>query len=266
MIKKNFKTVEIPLKKIDDFKNYPFRVLDDDDMLDLIESINRFGQLVPVILRKRGDRYEMVSGYRRKRALEFLGKESINSVVMNLTESEALILMTESNMYRHRVGNGEIALSLQLKEQTDTLQRNFEIDEALMPLIDFKMRKERKRNLIAIRRLIPELLEFVNEDKMRLSPAYSISFLDEESQRDLVDIIDETLSFPSYSQAVRLKKAFENGKLNYEFIYNMMCELKPNQKNKIRFESEEIRQFVPREFTDRQVHDFILHQLKNIRK
>lgn len=266
MIKKNFKTVEIPLEKIDDFKNYPFRVLDDDDMLDLIESIDRFGQLVPVIVRKKGDRYEMVSGYRRKRALEVLGEEKINSIIMNLTESEALILITESNMYRHRVGNGEIALSLQLKEQTNIAQKNFEIDTTMMPLIDFKMRKERKRNLVAIRRLVPELLEFVNDDKMRLSPAYAISFLDEESQRDLVDIIDETLSFPSYSQAVRLKKAFENGKLNYEFIYNMMCELKPNQKNKIRFESEEIRQFVPREFTDRQVHDFILHQLKNIRK
>ena len=244
------KIFDIPLSEIDDFPDHPYRVLDDEDMQNLMESIKDRGVITPAMVRKKDDgRYEMISGHRRKHASERLGLETLRCEVVEVSRDEAIILMVDSNSQRSEIAPTDKGKAYKMKLEAIKRQQGERTDLTSAPLVQ-KLNGKSSRELLAeasddsheqIRRyirltyLVPELQEFVDKGQMKMRPAVELYYLDEETQRDIVDRIDETAAFPSHDQAIHIRKAYEAGEIDYDKVRNIMAEEKPNQKPKFKF-------------------------------
>ena len=267
--------VKIHISLIDAFPNHPYYVFDDDDMLELVESIRKNGLISPAVVRRKGDRYELISGHRRMHACQLLGHTEIVSSIVEATDDEAVIMMVDSNCQRTKILPSERAFSYKMK--LDAMKRQGKrSDLTSVPLAQKLIGKTSRqilaeqegqsqdqiRRYIRLTKLVPELLEFVDREKIKLHPAVELSYLDEEAQRDVVDIIDNTEAFPSHSQTIRLKKAFEQKILNYEMVKSILEEEKPNQKSKYRFSYDRLSEYIPKDLHDSQAEDFVIEALK----
>lgn len=269
---------DIPLNEIDDFPDHPFKVRDDEDMMQLIESIRERGVITPATVRqKENGRYELVSGHRRKRACELAGFETLRCEVVDLNRDEATILMVESNYQRSQILPSEKAYAYKMRLEAMKRQVGRPRKENLCPvganligtrsdeqLADTVGESARQiQRYIRLTNLVPELLEFVDEGKMKMRPAVELSYLDEDCQRDVVDEIDLNDATPSHDQAIRMRKFFEDGKLTTEAISAIMSEEKPNQREKIVLRGDRIRQLIPKNIPINQTEEYVCKALEH---
>ena len=250
---------DIPLELIDDFPDHPFKVRDDEDMQQLVESIKERGVITPATVRQKEDgRYELVSGHRRKRASELAGFETLRCEVVDLNRDEATILMVESNFQRSEILPSEKAFAYKMRLEAMKRQAGRPSKENGVPVghnsIVGKSREilasesqdsnTQIQRYVRLTNLVPELLEFVDEGRIKMRPAVELSYLDEDCQRDVVDEIDMNDATPSHDQTIRMRKFFDEGKLTTEAIQAIMSEEKPNQKEKIVLRGDRVRQLM----------------------
>lgn len=271
---------DIPLELIDDFPDHPFKVRDDEDMQQLVESIKERGVITPATVRQKEDgRYELVSGHRRKRASELAGFETLRSEVVDLNRDEATILMVESNFQRSQILPSEKAFAYKMR--LDAMKRqagrpaknyspvgnNYEFAKSSDELADKTGEsKNQIYRYVRLTNLVPELLEFVDEGRIKMRPAVELSYLDEDCQRDVVDEIDMNDATPSHDQTIRMRKFFDEGKLTTEAIQAIMSEEKPNQKEKIVLRGDRVRQLIPKNIPISQTEDFVCKALEHYNK
>ncbi len=263
------KLMNIKLEKLHPFESHPYKVLDDESMTELVESIKECGLLNRIIVRPLEDKqyeYEIISGHRRVRAAELLEIKEIPAVVHFIDRDQATILMVDSNCQRENLSLMEKARSYRMKldaiKHQGTSRQNVEKSEVSAELISENDSGRTVQRLIRLTYLMPELQEFVDTGKMKMLPAYELSFLNEEAQRDIVDRIDETESFPSHAQARRMRKAFEEGKHDYDTVTQIMSELKPNQVEKLKIPMDDIRKYVPKSMTPAEIQEYLLKLVK----
>ena len=261
----------VPISLIDDFAEHPFQVRDDEDMERLIQSIDNNGVLNPVILRKNGERYELIAGHRRKHACLRLGISGIPAIVRELSRDEAVVEMVDSNLQREHILPSEKAYAYKMK--MDAMKRKAgRPKENSRPLVeDFSTADiigqdtgESGRQIqryIRLTELIPELLTMVDEEKIAFRPAVELSYLTENEQRDLLETIESEDCTPSLAQAIRMKNLSKVGKLDMDTIFAIMTEQKPNQKEKIKIPMERLEQFFPRGMPQKQIEDTIVKAL-----
>ncbi len=271
--KKASELKHIPLELLDDFPNHPFKVRDDEDMLELIESVTERGVLVPAMVRpKANGRYELISGHRRKRACECVGKDTMQCFVKDLDDAEAVIIMVDSNIQRSHIPPSEKAFAYKMKLDAMNMQGK-RTDLTFSPLgKKLNSAKELAENTgdsqtqiyryIRLTFLVPELLELVDEGRMKMRPAVELSYLDEDSQRDLVDAIDEEVCTPTHAQAIRLRKAFNENVLTREEIFIVMQEEKPNQKDRVILKADTVKDLIPKSVDESKRIEYIRRALQ----
>ena len=268
---------DIPLGLIDDFPDHPFKVRDDEDMLQLIESIRDRGVITPATVRQKEDgRYELISGHRRKRACELAGFQTLRCEVVDLSRDEATILMVESNFQRSQILPSEKAFAYKMRLDAMKRQAGRPRKNNLVPVGQNYSREElasqsgesqtQIQRYIRLTYLVPELLEFVDQGRIKMRPAVELSYLDEDCQRDIVDEIDMNDATPSHDQTIRMRKFFEEGKLTTEVIQAIMSEEKPNQKEKITLSMDRVEKFIPKNIKISQREDFICKALEHYNK
>ena len=269
---------DIPLTEIDDFPDHPFKVRDDEDMAQLVESVKERGVITPATVRQKEDgRYEIISGHRRKRACELAGFETLRCEVVDLDRDEAIILMVESNYQRSQILPSEKAFAYKMRLEAMNRKAGRPSKENLTPVeSDYeKLRtnekfanevgesREQIRRYIRLTNLVPELLEFVDEGRIKMRPAVELSYLDEDCQRDVVDEIDLNDCTPSHDQTIRMRKFFDEGKLTTEAIQAIMSEEKPNQREKIVLRGDRARQLIPKNISVSQTEDYVCKALEH---
>ena len=267
---------DIPLELIDDFPDHPFKVRDDEDMMQLVESVKERGVITPATVRQKEDgRYELVSGHRRKRACELAGFETLKSEIVDLNRDEATILMVESNFQRSEILPSEKAFAYKMRLEamkrqgfrsdltSDPVGQKFSVEKIADNSNDSKTQIQR---YIRLTNLVPELLEFVDEGRIKMRPAVELSYLDEDCQRDVVDEIDLNDATPSHDQTIRMRKLFNEGNLTTEAIHAVMSEEKPNQKEKIVLRGDRVRQLIPKNIPVSQTEDFVCKALEHYNK
>ena len=265
------KIFDIPLSEIDDFPDHPYCVLDDEDMQNLMESIKDRGVITPAMVRKKDDgRYEMISGHRRKHASERLGLETLRCEVVEVSRDEAIILMVDSNAQRSVILPCDKGRAFKMK--LEALKRQGQRTDLTSTPAACKLKGEtadivgkqagesgdQVRRFIRLTYLIKELQDFVDKGQMKMRPAVELSYLDEETQRDVVDRIDETEAFPSHDQAIRIRRAYENGEIDYDKVKDIMDEEKPNQKPKFTFSFDRLKPYIPKDYSDSKAEDYVM--------
>ncbi len=263
------KLANIKLEKLHPFENHPYKVLDDDSMKELIESIAENGLLNRIIVRpleNTTDEYEIISGHRRVHAAELLNIKEVPAVVYFVDRNGATILMVDSNYQRYELSPMEKAKAYRMKFDALSHQGKATSDQVGPKLtveqISDKDSASQVKRFIRLTYLIPELQQFVDEYKMKVSPAVEISFIGEEGQRDIVDRIDETDVFPSHAQARKMRALFEEGKLDYDTVSEIMDELKPNQVEKVKIPMDDIRKYVPKDYTPQKITELAIKLFK----
>ena len=269
---------DIPLELIDDFPDHPYKVRDDEDMMQLAESIKERGVITPATVRQKEDgRYELISGHRRKRASELAGFETLRCEVVELDRDDATILMVESNLQRSVILPSEKAFAYKMRLDAMKRKAGRPSKENVSPVAtnspqgrsDVELAeqvgesKDQIRRYIRLTNLVEELLELVDEGRMKMRPAVELSYLDEDCQRDLVDEIDLNDCTPSHDQTIRMRKMFEEGKLTPEAIQAIMSEQKPNQREKIVLRGDRVRQLIPKSVPLNQTEDFVCKALEH---
>lgn len=268
------KVEQIDINKITDFPNHPFKVINDDKMQDMVESVKKYGVILPVIVRKKDDgTYEMISGHRRKKACELAGIKQIRCIVKDLSDDEATILMVDSNIQREEILPSEKAFAYKMKLEAMKYQgKNIDIDESetSAPMVqkltsreilgnEVGESRENIRRYIRLTYLIPELLEQVDLKRIAFRPAVELSYLSEENQYVVQNIFEFDEVTPSLSQAIRLKKLEQEGRLTEEKIEEIMQQEKPNQKEFIKIHQERIEKYIPTKVKESgKVEDFII--------
>ena len=267
------KIYDIPLSEIDDFPDHPFKVKDDEDMLQLVESVRERGIITPITLRrKEGGRYEIVSGHRRRRACEIAGLETIPAEIKELSRDEAIILMVESNLQRSVILPSEKAFSYKMR--LEAMNRQGQRTDLTFSPVDKKLHsgQELANNsgesqaqiyrYIRLTELVPELLQLVDDGKIALRPAVELSYLNDIEQQDLVEEIGLTLATPSHAQAIKMRNFSKEGKLTPEVIESIMSEEKPNQREKINIRYEDARRYIPSSVPYEKIGEFVLKALE----
>ena len=264
---------DIPLSQIDEFPDHPFKVLMDEDMQQLVESIKRNGVMTPATVRlKENGRYELVSGHRRKKACELAGLETLKCEVKEMTRDEAIIVMVESNLQRSTILPSEkaFAYKMRLEAMDRQGQRN---DLTSTPMVS-KSRsneeladkvgesREQIRRFIRLTELVPEILQMVDERQIAFRPAVEISYLNEEQQYTLLEAMSYNDATPSLAQAIKMKKFMQEGKLTGEVIQSIMEEEKPNQREKPAFRDERITKLIPKSVPKGQEAAFVVKALE----
>ena len=259
---------ERPLEEIDEFPDHPFKVLDDEDMMNLAESVREQGIITPATLRKKEDgRYEILSGHRRKRACELAGLDTLRSEVVEMDRDAAVIFMVDSNLQRTTILPSEKAFSYKMR--LEAMKRQGRRTDLTSRPVGEKLSVERLgeevsesgrqvHRYIRLTELIPELLEKVDKGEIALRPAVDISYLPEDIQRSLLDTIEMEQCTPSYVQTRRMRTLLAEGKLTDEAIYAIMQEEKPNQKEKFTISASKIEKVLPQSVKASQREDFIL--------
>ena len=270
----------IPIGQIDDFPEHPFLVKDDENMEQLIRSIELNGVLNPLIARKKeGERFELISGHRRKHACEKLGVEQIPVIVRDLSRDEAVIEMVDSNLQREHILPSEKARAFKMK--MDAMRRQGKRTDLTSTPVAGKLKQretaslvgeatgdspDQVRRYVRLNELTPELLEFVDEGKIGMRPAVELSYLQEEEMRDLVDYIDTEGTFPSHAQTIRMRELSREGRLDTDTINEIMGEAKGNQKVRIKIPLERIQRYFPDGTTEKQMEDMIVKALAMYRQ
>ena len=269
-------SLELPLSLIDDFPEHPYRVRDDEDMLLLVESISKRGIITPAIVRRKQDgRFELIAGHRRKNACERLGIKGLRCEVWNLTDDEAVIIMVESNWQRTNTLPSEKAFAY--KMWLDANKRQGQRTDLTCDPVGYKLKgsktvsaiaeqtgdsKTQIQRYIRLTYLIPELLTYVDEGKIKLRPAVELSYLDTDFQYDVWEEIDYNLAMPSHEQAIRMRKMYQEGVLTTKEIQSVMREEKPNQHKKIVLSGERIERLIPKKVPQHQTEEYICRALK----
>lgn len=275
------KIYDIPLTEIDDFPNHPFKVREDEDMDQLVESVKSRGVITPVTLRQKEDgRYEIVSGHRRKRACELAGLETVPAEIKELTRDEAIILMVESNFQRSTILPSEKAFAYKMrleamkrlpgrpsKENGGPVGHNFEGQKTRDIIAETSADSARQiQRYIRLTELEPELLDLVDEGKIGLRPAVEISYLNDIEQQDLIEAIDLADATPSHAQTIKMRRFSEEGKLSPEVIESIMTEKKPNQKEKLTFKAERLRQYIPKSIPYEKTEEYVCKALEHYQR
>lgn len=271
---------DIPLELLDDFPNHPFRVRDDEDMLKLIESVSERGVLVPAIVRPKADgRYELISGHRRKRASECAEKKTLRCMVSDLDDDAATIIMVDSNIQRTDILPSEKAFAYKMKldamkhqgqrtDLTSNPQGRKLVNKETAQIVGEENgdSQTQVRRYVRLTYLVPELLEMVDEGRIKMRPAVEISYLDEDNQRDLVDAIDTEDCTPSHAQTIKMRKFFDEGKLSSDVITSIMQEEKPNQKEKIIIPNKTVEKYIPKSIPAEKRQDYVCKALEHYNK
>ena len=267
---------DIPLSQIDEFPDHPFKVLMDEDMEQLVESIKRNGVMTPATVRLKEDgRYELVSGHRRKKACELAGLETLKCEVKELTRDEAIIVMVESNLQRSTILPSEKAFAYKMR--LEAMNRQGQRSDLTSSPMATKLQKGRSdvelgelvgeskdqiRRFIRLTELVPEILQMVDERQIAFRPAVEISYLTEEQQYTLLEAMSYNDATPSLAQAIKMKKFMQEGKLTGEVIQSIMEEEKPNQREKPAFRDERITKLIPKSVPKGQEADFVVKALE----
>ncbi len=266
---------DIPIDLIDDFPDHPYKVRDDEDMMQLVESIKERGVITPATVRQKEDgRYELISGHRRKRASELAGLDMLRCEVVELDRDEATILMVESNLQRSVILPSEKAFAYKMrldamkrkagrpsKENVSPVGTNLRTDEIIAQ--ETGDSRNQIHRYIRLTNLVPELLEIVDDGRMKLRPAVELSYLNEDCQRDLVEEIDLNDCTPSHAQTIRMRKMFEEGKLTPEAIQAIMSEQKPNQQERIVLSGDRVRKFIPKSVPLNKTEEYVCKALEH---
>ena len=267
---------DIPLSEIDEFPDHPFKVLMDEDMEQLVESIKRNGVMTPATVRLKDDgRYELISGHRRKKACELAGLETLKCEVKDLTRDEAIIIMVESNLQRSVILPSEKAFAYKMR--LEAMNRQGQRSDLTSSPLDNKLKgttsaQQVSRNsgdsqpqiyrFIRLTELVPEILQMVDEKQIAFRPAVEISYLAEEQQYTLLEAMSYNDATPSLAQAIKMKKFNQDGKLTDEVIQSIMEEEKPNQKEKPVFRDERITKLIPKTVPKGQETDLVVKALE----
>ena len=268
---------DIPISEIDEFPDHPFKVLMDEDMEQLVESIKRNGVMPPATVRLKEDgRYELISGHRRKKACELAGLETLKCEVKELTRDEAIIVMVESNLQRSVILPSEKAFAYKMRLEAMNRQAGRPSKDNLTPMVsdldttrtneklgkEVGESREQIRRYIRLTELVPEILQMVDERQIAFRPAVEISYLTEEQQYTLLEAMEYNDATPSLAQAIKMKKYNQDGKLTSEVIQSIMEEEKPNQKEKPAFRDERITKLIPKTVPKGQETDFVVKALE----
>ena len=269
---------DIPLELIDDFPGHPFKVRGDEDMIQLVESVKERGVITPATVRQKEDgRYELISGHRRKRACELAGFEALRCEVVDLDRDAATVLMVESNYQRSQILPSEKAFAYKMRLEAMKRQAGRPSKENSVPVAqNYEGKTSREllgeqvgesqdqvRRYIRLTYLVPELLDLVDEGKIKMRPAVELSYLDEDSQRAVVDEIDLNQCTPSHDQTIRMRKFFTDGKLTPEVVSAIMGEEKPNQREKIVLRGDKVRSLIPKNIPVSQTEDYVVKALEH---
>ena len=269
---------DIPLELIDDFPDHPFKVRDDEDMIQLVESVKERGVITPATVRQKEDgRYELISGHRRKRACELAGFEALRCEVVDLDRDAATVLMVESNYQRSQILPSEKAFAYKMRLEAMKRQAGRPSKDNSVPVAqNYEGKTSREllgeqvgesqdqvRRYIRLTNLVPELLELVDEGKIKMRPAVELSYLDEDNQRAVVDEIDLNQCTPSHDQTIRMRKFFTDGKLTPEVVSAIMGEEKPNQREKIVLRGAKVRSLIPKNIPVSQTEDYVVKALEH---
>lgn len=267
---------DIPLEKLVPFPNHPFKVRDDEEMNKLVESVSENGVLVPAIVREKdnGD-YEIISGHRRKFASEIAGKGTLRCIVSNLDDDAATVIMVDSNIQRENILPSEKAFAYKMKldamkHQGKSFSTSRHFGEKLLSIDKLAENSDDSarqiQRYIRLTYLIPELLQMVDEGKMKMLPAVEISFLDKECQQDLLEAIESECCTPSHAQAIRMHKMFNDGELNSDTILEVMCELKPNQQERLIIPHKTLEKYIPKSVAPEKRQDYVCKALEHYNK
>lgn len=269
---------DIPLELIDDFPDHPFKVRDDEDMIQLVESVKERGVITPATVRQKEDgRYELISGHRRKRACELAGFEALRCEVVDLDRDAATVLMVESNYQRSQILPSEKAFAYKMRLEAMKRQAGRPSKDNSVPVAqNYEGKTSREllgeqvgesqdqvRRYIRLTNLVPELLELVDEGKIKMRPAVELSYLDEDSQQAVVDEIDLNQCTPSHAQTIRMRQFFTDGKLTPEVVSAIMGEEKPNQREKIVLRGDKVRSLIPKNIPVSQTEDYVVKALEH---
>ena len=267
------KVMEIPLSELHPFKDHPFKVKDDDAMMETADSIRQYGVLVPAIARPDPNGgYELVAGHRRHRASELAGKETMPVIVRDLDDDQATIIMVDSNLQRESLLPSERAFAYRMK--LEAMRHQGERSDLTSSQVGTKLRadevlaqqagssRNQVQRYIRLTELIPQLLDMVDEKKIAVNPAYELSFLKKEEQVDLLDAMDSEQATPSLSQAQRLKKFSQEGRLNINVMRAIMSEEKKSDLDKVTFTSDTLRKYFPKSYTPARMQETIIKLLE----
>lgn len=273
------KIYDIPLSEIDDFPDHPYKVKEDEDMDQLVQSIKDNGILTPVTLRRKEDgRYEVVAGHRRKRACELAGIPTLRAEIKDLTRDEAVILMVESNYQRSKILPSEKAFAYKMRLEAMNRQGQ-RLDLTSAPLgpklgerSNDALSKEtgdsssQIKRYIRLTNLIPDILEMVDEGRIAFRPAVELSYLSEAEQAYLLEEMTYNDATPSLAQAIKMHNFAKEGKLSSEVIESIMSEEKPNQKEKISFRADRLRQYIPDSVPREKTEEYVMRALQHYRE
>lgn len=267
------KAIPIPLEKLFDFPNHPFKVNDDKEMENMVETVKTGGIIMPLVVRQRDDgNYEIISGHRRKRASQLANLKEVPCIIRDLSDDEATIIMVDSNMQRTKILPSEKAFAYKMKLEAEKHQgqrtdltsaqvgQKLESKTAREKVAeDVGESREQIRRYIRLTELIPELLKLVDEERIAFSPAVDLSYLTEDEQYVILNIYDYDEKTPNVSQAKHLKMLSQEGKLTADKIEEIMGEQKPNQVEKFKLNKERIQKILPKSIqTEKQAEDFIV--------
>ena len=268
---------DIPISEIDEFPDHPFKVLIDEDMEQLVESIKRNGVMTPATVRLKEDgRYELISGHRRRKACELAGLETLKCEVKDLSRDEAIIIMVESNLQRSTILPSEKAFAYKMRLEAMKRQAGRPTKDNYSPMgnnLEFATSSdelaekvgESKNQIfrfIRLTELVPEILQMVDDRQIAFRPAVEISYLSEGQQYTLLEAMEYSDATPSLAQAIKMKKFMQDGKLTNEVIQSIMEEEKPNQKEKPAFRDERITKLIPKSVPRGQESDFVVKALE----
>ena len=268
------KIQEIPLSELHPFRNHPFKVKDDEAMMETADSIKQYGVLVPAIARPDPEGgYELVAGHRRHRASELAEKETMPVIVRDLDDDAATIIMVDSNLQRESLLPSERAFAYKMKleavkhqgTRTDLTSRQLgeKSQTSIQKVADQAGESQRQvQRYIRLTELIPELMDMVDEKKIALNPAYELSFLKKEEQVDLLDAMDSEQATPSLSQAQRLKKYSQEGHLTLDIMRVIMGEEKKSDLDRVTFTSDTLRKYFPKSYTPARMQETIIKLLE----
>ena len=263
---------QLPVDELHPFVNHPFKVQDDEAMAETVESISQRGILSPLIARPRpdGDGYEIISGHRRQYAAKKAGLDTVPVIVRNMTDDDAIILLVDSNIQRENILPSERAFAFKMKMDAIKRQgaRSDLTSAQVAPKLssekigeDSGMSKDTVKRYIRLTNLTPKLLELVDDKKISFTPAVELSYLDEKQQYDFMEVMDATQNAPSLSQAQRIKKLAQQGKFNYDAVYDIMNEVKKSELDTVTIKNETLRKYFPRSYTPRQMEEKIIQLL-----
>lgn len=272
-MKKNDFTV-LKIEDLHPFPDNPFRVVEDDMLMELAESIKEFGMVTPIITRPKedGNGYEIIAGQRRVRASELAGIDTVPAFVLSLDRDRAIITLVDSNIQRENVLPSERAFAYKMKLEAMKRQgfrtdlTSAQLGEKLTSVELLARQSNNSRTqiqrFIRLTELIPSILQMVDEEKIALTPAVELSFLKKDEQNDLLVTMESEDATPSLSQAQRMKKLSQSGRLDMDAIFEIMTEEKANQKETLKFSADRIRKYFPKNTTPKQMEDYIIRLLE----